>query len=104
MERMRHIPQGIGMYLGKWAINMKQKTATQVRRHAEGKMSCTHQSDEVGPEQIHERIEGVRWQIERESFLRGECSLEICILCCASLPRSNLFLSSHEMEVLKKTP
>lgn len=75
MERMRHIPQGIGTYLGKWAINMKQKTATQVRRHAEGKMSCTHQSDEVGPEQIHERIEGVRWQIERESFLHGECSL-----------------------------
>lgn len=37
-------------------------------------MSCTDQSGEVRPEQIQERKEGIRWQMERESFfLSGEC-------------------------------
>ena len=30
--------------MGKETINIKQKTATQVRRHAKGKMSCADQS------------------------------------------------------------
>lgn len=42
-----HTPQGTGTYLGKQIINIKQKTATQDRRHAKGKASHTNQWDET---------------------------------------------------------
>lgn len=70
MERMRPPPpQGTGTFLGEWAINVKQKTATQVRKHAKRKMSCADQSGEVGPEQIQER-KGVPLPMKRESFFK----------------------------------
>lgn len=57
---------------------MKQKTATQVRRHAKGKTSCTDQSGLVGLEQTQKRKEGIRWQMQKGRgggrCLSGECS------------------------------
>lgn len=74
-ERMKHTPPGDWSIFEKIDHKYKTEDGNTSRRHAKGKMSHTDQSDEVEPEQIHERIGGIRWQMKRGSFLSGERSL-----------------------------